>query len=159
MGPCRKLPAVQTTALKRTTAHEANGAGVVGIKLCGVNIPLAFPISSCGIKKYVFIADGSRPYKKLKYRDLGVGKECCRKVLRFNIDHYYKCYLPSTLGINGSVTEPYEYNHCRKCNIALKDDCGHLIAWTNTREWRRDRYIYAPEEFLQDCKKEENCNV
>ena len=158
MGQCGKLTAVKSTALKRTTVHQANGDGVIGVTMCGETVPIVFPVMVCGELQNVILATGDRRYGSLQYSDLGLGCESCRTVLQFNIDHYFKCYLPGSIGTNGDITQPYEYGHCRKCDVAIEDSCGHLIAFTNTREWRRDRYIHVPEEFLQDCGKEQ-CNV
>lgn len=139
------LESVRSTDLKRTTVHHALNGKVFGVTALTKVVPIKHCIRQKG-GTYVQAVISFDPVTRetLPYKDLGKVEKCCQKVIGFNINHYYKCYL------NGDDQEPYVWNHCRKCDVGIQDEKGHTIGYIAKRSYRRDSYIFEACETLQD---------
>jgi len=82
-------------------------------------------------------------------------KHCCKLVMKFNIDHYTKWYLPGSIGKDGNITTPYTYNYCHKCDVSIQDDCGNLYSFTSTRKWYNSSIAWRARKALKNCT---DCN-
>lgn len=144
---------VDTSAFRPfNTKEQFNGAGIVGYSLFGRIVPVVFDlILSNDITKKVIIQDDSKRYHRCFFYDEVKMSACCRTILKFNISHYIKCYLPSSLGTNMRPTTPYVMNYCEKCNVGVTDDCGNSIAYSQWRQWHNGIRAWKAEHVVQNC--------
>lgn len=146
------LEATTSTALARSTVHAQYNRKALGVVLLNNLVPIVLNIKRPGGgHRRAVLVFGRNAHAKSPYQDLGIRKKCCRRVLKFNVKHYVKCYLPNVLGRNGEIHTPYSYNCCNYCGVQLKDACGHLVSITSTRSYNVDKYIYKAPTVLQSC--------
>ena len=133
--------------------EQFTGAGVLGYTLFGRVVPVVVDLilSNDITKKIILQADEKRLHRCFFYDEVKMSA-CCRTVLKFNISHYIKCYLPGTLGTNGRTTTPYTMNYCEKCDVGVTDDCGKVIANTQFREWYNGTRVWRADKFIQNCE-------
>lgn len=139
------LDATTTASLERTTVHQQFNGEALGVMVLNHLVPIVLNVPQIGGGYCTRVLVWKRlTQKHIPYRDLGEIEACCMKVIGFNLRHYIKCYLSSP------DPEPYTYNLCQKCNVAINDDNGHTLGKIAYRKYRRNRYIYRPCEALQD---------
>lgn len=146
---CETLaPADNTTCMRQMNSKEQfNYASVLGINIMGNTVPVIYNVLNMpGIVFY----NGSRKHRYFRYDDNRYSA-CCRLVMKFNIDHYTKCYLPGRLGTNDAITTPYEFNHCKKCNATVTDKCGNMLAISRTRHWTNSNVVWRACKVRQSC--------
>lgn len=150
------LAATTTTALARATVHQQYNGRAFGVRMLNNLIPIVLHIRQPGggFSNSILVFD-KLAHRHVPYKDYGIRKKCCRRVLLFNVNHYYKCYLPTHIGADGEVQTPYTFNRCEKCNVQLKDACGHLVSVTTMRQYNVDKFIYRAPAVLQSSGKNE----
>lgn len=139
------LEATTSTALVRTTVHAQYNGRALGVVLLNNLIPISLNVRQPGGSyKKARLIFGTKAHDTSPYKDYGLLKKCCRTVLLFNVQHYFKCYLT-----DNQEDGPYTYNCCRKCGATLADDCGHLVQVHNHRSYNVDKYIHKATGVLQ----------
>ena len=139
-----QAPTASNSCLTRINSKKQfNYAKVLSVNIMGRQVPIVCNVrlSSQGGKRGPVFYGGTPAHKCFLYEDVQ-HSVCCRKVIKFNIDHYIKCYLPGRLGTNDAITTPYTFNHCRKCDVSVEDKCGKTLGFSNTRYWRNGILIY-----------------
>lgn len=150
------LEATTTTAMSRTTVHAQYNGRALGVTILNNLIPIVLNVPQPGQKTFpAILMFVPAAHRHSPYKDYGVRRKCCRKVLMFNTLHYFKCYLPNTQGEIDEENGPYTYNSCRHCGTTLKDDCGHLIQVTERRRYNVDKFIYRAPAVLQSTGRNE----
>ena len=147
------LPATTATELTYTTVHEQFSVGqkVIGFWFLGAIVPLVFKTNNNrgGIQD-VILTLGDPKHEYIPYEDFGVDQDECLKILTFNIQHYYQCYLPNTINKNGKLGTPYTMNKCRMCNVSLVDCKGDVVQAMTGRKYRVNRFIRRTHKTLQN---------
>lgn len=148
------LGATTSTDLGRTTVHEqyTKDRKAVGLFVANMIVPISFRFTErSGIVRNGIIVIGKKAHKESPYKDYGVRKKCCKKVIKFNINHYIKCYLPTAVGSDGTVRTPFTFNRCQKCNEKIVDDCGHIVQMVTHREYNVNKFIFRTSKVVQAC--------
>ena len=153
----KMLDAVNSTALTRTTVHQQYNQRAFGLFMLGKLVPITLHIKTPGpAYKNAFLMFGENLHVDSPYKDLGIEQVCCKQVYNFNINHYVKHYLPSAIGEDGHITTPYTFNHCNVCGASIQDSNGHSISFIMKREYRKNKFIWATDEALQDDAGEDH---
>lgn len=140
------LEAEISTALTRTTVHAQYNRRALGVVMLNNLVPIILKVDIPGRNaKRVILVFGKRAHRTSPYKDFGVRRKCCRRVLLFNVQHYIKCYLTEDHGPDA----PYTYDCCQKCGAVLKDGCNHLVQVNNVRQYNVNKFIYRASEVLQ----------
>lgn len=141
------LDATTTTDLTRTTVHAQYNRRAFGVVIFNSLIPIVLHVPKPGrCAEPKILVFGGKHHDKSPYKDYGVRRKCCRKVLLFNMIHFQKCYLTD----DESEGAPYTFNCCRKCGATLTDACGHLVQFNQVREYRVNKYIFKASTVLQE---------
>lgn len=147
------LPATESTELTYTTVHEQFSVGqkVIGFWFLGAIVPIVFQVNNDkGGVSDVILTLGDPKHEYVPYDDFGVDREECLNILTFNIDHYYKCYLPNRVNLSGRIATPYTLNRCKVCNVSLVDCKGDILRAMTSRKYRVNRFIRKAHQSLQD---------
>lgn len=145
------LPADRTTSLARNTVHEQYEGKALGFYMLNNLVPIVLNVRQPGGTHIKGVLLWDRVAQKhIPYSDLGLMEKDCQKVYTFNIRHYIKCFLPKKVGSDNAPTEPYTYNLCQRCGVAIADGNGVLVKKISKRSYRRNAYIYQPQRTLQD---------
>lgn len=156
---CAKVaPIVGSSKLSRINSKKQfNYANILSVNIMGRRVPIVCQIRlTPRLTKRVIINSGAPIKHKCFVYDEVYHKACCRKVIRFNINHYMKCYLPGRLGTNGAITTPYILNHCKKCNVSIVDKCGRSVSFQKSRFWFNGTLIWKAPKVIQMCA---NCSL
>lgn len=147
------LLAETSTKLTYTTVHEQFSVGqqVIGFWFLGSVVPIVFHVkNNRGGYDEAILTQGDPHHPYIPYEDYGIDRDECLKILTFNVRHFYKCYLPTSLNDNGVIATPYRLNRCDLCDVSLIGCKNDVVAAMTSREYRVNRFIRKTEKTLQN---------
>lgn len=148
------LPA-DTTCWEQVDSRKQFDNQTISQRVLGYNVPICY--KRPGLNSQAIVMYGPKYHDCIQYMDT-IYKHCCMAVWKFNINHYYKCYLTNKAGVgkDGQVSVPYEVNKCHYCDVSIQDDCGNTMSFSVTKKIVNSNLYWKGCKALQDC---DNCDV